>query len=84
MHTFQRYRAPGGLTRNVKTLFLTGRPSFFLGFGSILTLWGGYHRYNIAPTASEADARAMYADWRMIGQDLRDQIVGFDIPRAIK
>jgi hypothetical protein len=59
---------------DMRTWFLVARPSFIIGFGSLAALWGGQHRYNVAATGNEADARALYSDWRMVGQDLRDSI----------
>ena len=64
---------------DVRTWFLFARPSFTMGYGSILSLFGGLFRYNVSAGPIDADTRAAYADWRMIGQDLRDVMVARDM-----
>lgn len=50
--------------------FLFARGGFLVGIGRILDLGAGYHRYNSSQTPAEADAMALYADWRAVGGDL--------------
>lgn len=52
------------------TDFLTPRSSVLTGMGTLLNLAGSYYFYNISPTPAEADARALAADWKVVGQDL--------------
>jgi hypothetical protein len=50
--------------------FLFVRPSLFHGLARTLDLWGGLNFYNSSHTPSEADARAAWADWSVVGQEL--------------
>lgn len=61
--------------RDVRTDFLVARPSFWSGVGRVLDLWGKFDSYNVSEAAEEADMRALYSDWRMVGQDIRDSWV---------
>jgi len=63
--------------RDVRTDFLFARPSFWSGVGRLLDLWGKFDDYNVSQTTQEADMRALYSDWRITGQDLRDSWVLF-------
>jgi hypothetical protein len=61
--------------KTVSTDFLFARPSFWSGFGRLLDLWGKYDDYNTSRSVEEADMRALYSDWRITGQDVRDSWV---------
>ena len=63
--------------RDVRTDFLVARPSFWSGVGRVLDLWGKFDDYNISRTTEEADMRALYSDWRIVGQDLRDSWLSY-------
>ena len=54
----------------ITTDFLFARPSFSSGIARLFDFWGLYDLYNVSPSTVEADARAMYSDWRIVGQDL--------------
>ena len=54
----------------MKTSFLFAMPSLLSGMARLLDPGGTYNQYNSSPNASEADAMAIYSDFRMIGQDL--------------
>lgn len=56
--------------RFVRSDFLVGQPSFFSGVARTIDLGGVFDDYNKSLTPAAADARALYADWRVIGQDL--------------
>jgi hypothetical protein len=43
-----------------------------IGAGSILNLPGNYFWYSQVPTAEVADARAIWNDFAMVGQDIAD------------
>ena len=45
-------------------------PSFLTGVARLLDLSGRFDVYNDSADESLADARAIYSDWRMVGQDL--------------
>lgn len=59
---------------DVRSSFLFVEPSFLAGMGRIFDLWGGFDLYSVSRTPQEADLRALYSDWRVIGQDFRDVI----------
>lgn len=63
--------------RRMRTSFLFPTPSFWSGMGSALDLSGHPGRYLFSRTGKEADAKALYSDYRMIGQDIGDAIVYF-------
>jgi hypothetical protein len=50
-------------------LFAT--PSFASGAARVLDLGGTFDEYNSSATAAEADARALWSDWAVVGEDLR-------------
>jgi hypothetical protein len=45
------------------------------GVARVLDPFGGFDAYNDSTTSEEADTRAMYSDWRMVGHDLDRAIV---------
>lgn len=56
---------------NSLTFRLFARPSFFEGMGRVLDMGSTLQEYNRNVTPEEADRRAIEADWRMVGRDLR-------------
>ena len=60
--------------KKVKTDFLFAQPSFASGAARILDLWGVLDDYNRSETPTEADAKAIAADWLVVGQDISDAI----------
>jgi glutamate/tyrosine decarboxylase-like PLP-dependent enzyme len=50
--------------------FLFANPSFVNGTAHLLDFWGTYDTYNHSRTREEADAIALYADWRSVGEEL--------------
>ncbi|MBV8774177.1 MAG: hypothetical protein JO166_17865 [Deltaproteobacteria bacterium] len=63
--------------KDVRTEFLFARPSFWSGVARLIDLWGWFDSYNLGQSAEESDVRALYSDWRIIGQDLRDSWIAF-------
>jgi hypothetical protein len=55
---------------SVLTTFLFANPSFINGTAHLLDLWGTYDSYNRKRTPQDADALALYADWRCVGEEL--------------
>lgn len=55
---------------DVRTGFLYALPSFLSGYGRVLDLFGGFDEYCRSRDEGAADSRAMYADWRIVGQDI--------------
>jgi hypothetical protein len=47
-------------------------PSILSGVARLLDLGAQLDEYNISATPREADVRAMYSDWRAIGEDLHE------------
>jgi hypothetical protein len=62
------------MNRKVKSDFLFAQPSFASGAARVLDLWGQFDDYNRSETPAEADAKAIAADWLVIGQDLAEAI----------
>jgi hypothetical protein len=58
--------------RKVQSDFLFAQPSFLSGAARSLDLWSVLDDYNISDTPAEADAKALAADWLVIGQDIGD------------
>lgn len=50
--------------------FLFARPSWLSGFARLVDLFGVFDSYNQSRSGEEADARASYADWYIVGHDL--------------
>ena len=50
--------------------FLFARPSLLSGAARVLDFMGLFDSYNVSPTPEHADQRAMFADWRSVGNDL--------------
>ena len=57
------------------TSFLYAQPSFLEGVGRILDLGNNLQMYNYSESGQEADARALRADWRAVGDDLRRAVL---------
>ena len=58
-----------------KTDFLCASGSLLIGAGSIFNIAGSYFEYNT--TEGDPDSRAIGADWKMVGQDIRAALDGF-------
>ena len=54
----------------MRTDYLFAAPSVTSGVARLFDLFGGFDDYNDSPSAAAADARAMYSDWRVTGEDL--------------
>ena len=54
----------------MRTDYLFAMPSFLTGVARLLDLSGRFDVYNDSSDEAIADARAIYSDWRMVGQDL--------------
>jgi hypothetical protein len=51
--------------------FLFSQPSYLSGVSRTLDLWGQFDDYNTSPNGDIADARAIFADWLMVGEELQ-------------
>lgn len=54
----------------MRTDYFFAAPSLSSGVARLLDLFGQFDDYNDSPSAASADARAMYSDWRVTGEDL--------------
>ena len=54
--------------------FLVATPSWLSGASRILDLAGQFDEYNDSHSIEAADAKAIFCDWRMIGQALFDAV----------
>lgn len=52
--------------------FLAATPSWFSGTARVLDLVGQFDEYNDSDSVEAADAKAIFCDWRMIGESLLD------------
>ncbi len=51
--------------------FLFARPSAVSGVARFFDFSGTFDAYNNSATPDEADAKAMYADWAVVGDSIR-------------
>lgn len=56
--------------------FLFSNPSWLSGASRSLDLGGQFDEYNESATGDEADAKALFVDWRAVGQSLLDAVMG--------
>ena len=54
------------------------RPSFLRGMGSVLDLFGVFGGYRLANDEQDADARALYSDFRAVGMDLTEAMARYE------
>ena len=57
--------------------FLFARPSWLSGTARILDLGGVFDEYNGSANEDLADKHAMFSDWRIVGETLRDAVRSF-------
>lgn len=55
---------------DLQTDFLIGTPTFLSGMASAFDIAGSDIPINRSNSPEEADARALYSDWAMVGQDI--------------
>lgn len=55
----------------IQSTYLFARPSFVEGIGRMVDVSNSLNIYNQSRTDSEADARAIYEDWKAVGHDVR-------------
>ena len=53
-----------------RTDFLYATPSFLSGAATVFAVSGYSPSFNRSMTESEADSKAIYSDWSMVGQDI--------------
>jgi hypothetical protein len=62
----------------MRTDYLFAMPSFLTGVARLFDLYGQFDTYNDSSSDDSADARALYSDWRMVGQDLAGAMTRMD------
>jgi len=62
----------------VKSDFLVAHPSLSSGAARLFDFYGLYDEYNISQTEAQADAMATFADWLVVGQDVREAIEHYE------
>jgi hypothetical protein len=62
------------MNKKVQSDFLFAQPTFASGAARLLDFWGQFDDYNRSETPADADAKAIAADWLLVGQDLADSI----------
>lgn len=55
-----------------RTFRLFAPPSFASGMARLVDFGGGMNVYNRDGSPAEADARAIHADWEMVGRDMQE------------
>jgi hypothetical protein len=61
---------------------LFARPSTITGVARLFDFWGYFDAYNITLNPSAADAKAIYSDWRTVGEQLNEAIEVYRIALA--
>ena len=56
----------------ISTDYLVARPSFFEGVARLADFGGTLNEYNYSPDGEVADAIAIWMDWAITGQDIRE------------
>lgn len=72
------------MVNRLQSDFLTADPSLVSGAARLFDWWGLYDTYNQSRTGQEADAKAIFSDWRIVGQDLADAMVEFEATHPVK
>lgn len=58
--------------------YLVSKTSFLSGMGQVLDTSGSYQRYNQSESGIEADSKATFLDWLVVGDDLHAAVRNFD------
>ena len=56
--------------KSVRSGFLYSTPSFVSGAARALDLYGTFDKYNSSVTEREADFKALWADWSIVGHEI--------------
>lgn len=57
--------------------FLFANSSFWIGMGSVLSVFSPYYTFNSSATEKEADRKAIESDFGTVGEDLRKALDTF-------
>ncbi len=58
----------------MRTDFLFAMPSWLSGAARTLDMAGQFDEYNDSQTTQAADAKALFCDWRIVGESLLEAI----------
>ncbi len=72
------------MSEKIKSDFFVAAPSFASGAGRLLDWYGLYDIYNVSKNGQEADAKAMFSDWRIVGEDINDAMMEFETTHPVK
>ena len=72
------------MSEKIKSDFLVATSSFTSGAGRLLDWYGLYDLYNVSRSGQEADAKAIFSDWRVVGEDINDAMLEFDSTHPVK
>jgi hypothetical protein len=72
------------MVNKIQSDFLIAAPSFASGAGRLLDWYGLYDLYNVSRNGQQADAKAMFADWRLVGEDINSAILEFGSSQPVK
>lgn len=61
----------------MRTDFLFAMPSWLSGAARSLDLAGQFDEYNESSTEHAADAKALFSDWRVVGESLAEAMKAF-------
>jgi len=64
--------------KHCKTDFLYARPTIAAGAARLFDFGGLFDAYNESGTSEEADAKALNADWGLVGSDILNALVVFE------
>jgi hypothetical protein len=54
-----------------RSSFLSADSNFWVGFSRLLDVFGTANIYNESASQQDADYRALFSDWYMVGRDLQ-------------
>lgn len=67
------------MINKIKSDFLVSTPSFASGAGRLLDWYGLYDSYNVSRSGQDADAKAIFSDWRVVGEDINDAMLEVEL-----
>ena len=67
-----------GIVNKARSDFLFATPSFIYGAARVLDLYGVFDAYNSSSTDYEADYKAIWSDWSIVGQDICSAMKQFE------
>ena len=63
----------------MRTDYLFAMPSAWSGAARLFDLFGVFDTYNDSASDDLADARAIYSDWHIVGQELADAMMRVEL-----